>query len=155
MPKKFYNISPKLSVQCFCVFTFLCVFLINYNVPFMIYLLKFCSYKILSCFSVVLQSSMFQLKRAVPFRLNFWRLSYLSDTDLSSKKMFPLLPNKIFVFTTTFKLFGVKTRVAEMWQASKIWPKMCLFCSKGLLNLEPFKVGKHQTESFFSLFLFI
>jgi hypothetical protein len=39
------------------------------------------------------------------WRLNFWRLSYLSDTCLSSRKMFHFIIKKMFVFGTTFKLF--------------------------------------------------
>ncbi len=54
-------------------------------------------------------------------RPNFWRLSYLSDTRLSARKMFHLLLKKMFLYTTTFKLFGAETRVAETRQASKIW----------------------------------
>ncbi len=35
--------------------------------------------------------------------------------------MFHLLLNKIFLFTTTIKLFGAETRVTEIRQALKIW----------------------------------
>jgi hypothetical protein len=47
-------------------------------------------------------------------RPNFLRLPYLSDMFLSSRKMFHLLLKKIFVFSTTFKLFGTETCVTEI-----------------------------------------
>jgi hypothetical protein len=55
-------------------------------------------------------------------RPNFLPLSYLSDTCLSSIKMFHLLPKKMFVFNTTFNLFGAEIGVAKIRQPSKIWP---------------------------------
>jgi hypothetical protein len=41
---------------------------------------------------------------------------------LSSRKMFHLILKKMFVFTTTFKLFVAETRVTEMRQVPKISP---------------------------------
>jgi len=71
-----------------------------------------------------LNSTLLCLKHSYFFnyRWNFWRLSYLCDTYLSSRKMFHLLLKKMFVFNTTLNLFGAETGVTEIWQASKIWP---------------------------------
>ncbi len=55
-------------------------------------------------------------------RSNFWRFLYLSNTYLSSKRMFQFVLNKTFAFTTTADLFGAEKCAAEIWQASKICP---------------------------------
>jgi hypothetical protein len=38
--------------------------------------------------------------------------------------MFHLLPKKMFVFSTTLKLFGAETCITEIRQASKICPEV-------------------------------
>ncbi len=60
----------------------------------------------------------------VSSRPNFWRLLYLSDTRLSSRKMFHSQLKKMFVFCTTFQLFGDETCVTEIRHATKIWSKI-------------------------------
>jgi hypothetical protein len=51
----------------------------------------------------------------------------ISVTYVSAiERCFHWLLNKMFVFTSTFKLFGAETRLAEMRQASKISPCVAL-----------------------------
>jgi hypothetical protein len=41
-------------------------------------------------------------------------MSYLSDANLSSAKMFQIVPNSILVFTITLNFFGAKIDIAEI-----------------------------------------
>jgi hypothetical protein len=46
----------------------------------------------------------------------------ISATHISAPKNVSISIEHFFVFSTTVNLFGAEIGVAEIWQASKIWP---------------------------------